>query len=109
MEVCPMTQEEVCKEITSSLSKELNNLEWVCTQMRIHPLMAAALHNLIVSMENKIGSKKLRLLILLISRYWVDVKTQRLDCSNTEPYDISSYLNRIEEHPFPEKWMELIE
>lgn len=104
-----MTQEEVCKEITSSLSKELNNLEWVCTQMRIHPLMAAALHNLITSMESKIGSKKLRLLILLIGRYWEDVKTKRLDCSNVEPYDISSYLNRIDEHPFPGKWMELIE
>lgn len=108
MEVCRMTQEEVCNEISSLLSEELNDFERVCTQIRIHPLMAVALHNSIVNMEKKIGSKKLRLLILLISRYWEDVKTKRVNHSNTETYDISSYLNRIGEDPFPEKWMELI-
>lgn len=104
-----MTQEEICKEIASSLSEELTTLEQICVQMRTHPLMIIVLYNIIVSMENKIGPKKLRLLILLISRYWEDVKTKQLDQSNTEPYSISSYLNHIKEYPFPEKWMELLE
>ena len=109
MEVCPMRQKDVCMDIVKNSQDQLQHLEDICTTLNIPPPTAFLLYEVIFSIEERLDVEQFNLMILLLNRYWEDYKQKVQSESNEGIFSFNEYLQRIDEDPFPDKWMEKME
>ena len=104
-----MTQKDVCRNIVENSQEQLHHLEDICTALNIPPPTAFLLYKIISSIEERLDEKQFNLIILLLNRYWEDYKQKVQSESNKGIFSFNEYLRRIDEDPFPDKWMEKME
>lgn len=109
MEVCLMSQKEVCMDMVEKTEDQLYQLEEICTVLNTPPPTVFLLYKIISSIKERLDEKQFHLLILLFNRYWEDYKQKIQSESNKGIFTFNEYLQRIEEDPFPDKWMEKME